>query len=86
MKRVVKIKFSDGVEDASSVFYARNEEDEVYLCLDQVTQFSFGKSHFNFMLAGFDVEGCFCVYFPPSAMGEFHRIKREVEEYMGIAE
>jgi hypothetical protein len=84
MKKSVKFNLSNDVRDTSSVFDAVNESNEVYLNLDQISQFSFSKDKIRFTLSGLELGGCFVIEFSEDGMGEFHRIKREVEEYMGI--
>lgn len=41
-------------------------------------------NEFRFIPVGFDCNGCFVVKFKEEGMGEFNRIKREVNQYMGI--
>lgn len=84
MKRIIKIILSDNVFDEAGILFATNESNEVYINLDHITQFSFNDSDFRFVLQGSLEEGCSVIKFSEDGMGEYHRIKREVEEYMGI--
>lgn len=38
------------------------------------------------MPVGFDIDGCFVVEFKEEGMGEYNRIKREVNQYLGVSE
>lgn len=86
MKKTVKFNLSNDVRDTSYVFDAANESNEVYLNLDQISQFSFSNNKIRFTLSGLELGGCFVIEFSEDGMGEYHRIKREIEEYMGINE
>jgi hypothetical protein len=85
MKKSVKFRFSESVIDISSVFFAINSENEAILNLDSVSQYSFSKNEFRFVPVGFDIDGCFVVEFTEEGMGEYNRIKREVNQYMGVS-
>jgi hypothetical protein len=84
MRKAVKIMLSEYVTDTSDTLHAMNEKNEVYIPLAQLSQFSFGDMDFRFMFAGFNITDCFIIEFTKEGMGEYHRIKREVEEYMGL--
>jgi hypothetical protein len=84
MKKTVLIKFSENVKDFSDALIATNEDGEVYLNLDHIFQFSFGKKEIKYALAGGEINGCYMIKFLPDGMGEFHRIKEVIEKYMGI--
>jgi hypothetical protein len=84
MKKAVLIKLSENVKDFSDALIATNEDGEVYLNLDHFCQYSFGEKVIKYALAGGEMNGCYTIKFLPDGMGEFHRIKREIEEFMGI--
>jgi hypothetical protein len=85
MKKAVLIKLSENVIDSSDALIAMDIDGDVFLNLDHISQFSFGEQVIKFTLAGGELEGCYLIKFIKDGMGEFHRIKREIEEYMGIA-
>jgi hypothetical protein len=84
MNRTVRVKLSENVKDESGCLFATNEDNEVYISLRQIEQFSFGKNTFRYVLSSFDIDGCAVITFGIDGMGEYHRIKREVESYMGL--
>jgi hypothetical protein len=84
MRKTVKITLSENVIDVAHALYAMNEKNEVHLSLAHLSQFSFGDNEFRFMLAWIENDGCFTIEFTKEGMGEYQRIKREVEEYMGL--
>ncbi len=81
--RVVRVRLSESVQ-TDGFLCATNEDNDVYINLGQIDQFSFGKNDFKFVLPSFDIDGCSTLTFSEDGMGEYHRIKREVEEYMGM--
>ncbi len=85
MKRTVRIKISDSVIGYGGFLYAANDDGEVYISLRHIEQFSFTKNSFRYVLASNDIDGYAEISFTQDGMGEYHRIKREVEEYMGIS-
>jgi DNA-binding Xre family transcriptional regulator len=88
MKRAVLIKLSEGaVKGGGAPLSSRTKGGEVYLNLDKWEQFSFGVNLDQEKVIQFSVNGEIGVLsFTDNGMGEYHRLKREIKEYMGITD
>ena len=83
MSKAILIKTGNGIEHPRCLF--PNDEGKVYLNLSFVFSFSFHENRIDLTFSD-DTEVPHSIGFDTSSMGEYHRIKREIKEFMNITE
>lgn len=82
MNKAILIKLGNGIEATS--FLSPNELGEVYLNLASISIFSFHSDKITFEFS--EPSGSpHCISFSEGSLGEYHRIKREIEDFMCIS-
>ncbi|WP_444919323.1 hypothetical protein ACJJID_00015 (plasmid) [Microbulbifer sp. CnH-101-G] len=86
MNKAIRIKLSEDIEQESDSLML-NDDEECYINLSYISQFYFQKAEIHLFL-GDSVEGGTPIglKFNKNSMGEYQRIKREIQEAFGISE
>lgn len=82
MNKAILIKLGNGIEASS--FLRPNQLGEVYLNLASISIFSFDSDEITFKFSE-PSETPHCISFSKDSLGEYHRIKREIEDFMCIS-
>ena len=89
--KALKIKLNEDITEEHTgpdlISLAINDDGEGYINLSQVSQFAFYSNEI-YMVLGPRVESGrpICLQFNENSMGEYHRIKRELQEAFEISE